>query len=326
MINTRAEGSTMPRIIYCARYMLLFVVCMSLANASFAQTSKIPTAEDLRQMYSDGQYHATLQMISRLLFLKGDAAKNVDRPKLFLLRGDSLVRLGDARRAMTAFQDAEREASPQDPQTALQARASIVILENSRGLTYMPPGITPIDLKTNDGWIQAANAIYDSMWRSSQADLQAAQSAQDMGPIRKVVPTIANLVALDQLTGRDAGQLIPTVRNVGQRARDIITRFLNDQHATVQAVESRADTVLNVDIGTYAWGGGSWSPTVRRGLETPDRDALSAVIDNCNQAFDLALRGKEAAVLLGGEVGKWQIVVDDAAQIRDRAQRVMDAE
>jgi hypothetical protein len=306
--------------------MLLFVACIGLANLSFAQTSKIPTAEDLRQLYNDKQYHPCLQMISKLLYLKGDVAKNnVDRPKLYVLRGDCMVKLKDSRTALKAYQQAEKEATD-DPQTALQARASSLILQNCKGLTYMPAGLTPIDVTTDDGWIQAANAIYDSMLQSSKSDLAAAQSAQDMGPIRKVLPVIANLVALDQLTGRDSGQLVPTVSSIGQRARGIITRFLDNQAATVQAVESRANTVLNYTLGPYPWGVDNWSPSVRRGLETPDRDALTAVVDNCNQALDLAMRGKEGAVLLGGDVGKWQAVADDAAQIRDRAQRVLDAE
>jgi hypothetical protein len=305
--------------------MLFFVVSMSLAGRAFAQTTKIPTADEVRQMYNDGKYHPCLQLISKLLYLKGDVARNVDKPKLLLLRGDCLVKLKDPRTALKAYQQAEKEATL-DPRTALLARASALILQNCRGLTYMPAGATPIDVTTNDGWIQAGSAIYDSTWQNSQADLTAAQSAQDMKPIYKAVPAVTNLVALDEMTGRDPGQLIPTVRNIGRRARDIIKRFLDTQYDTVKAVESRANTVLNVTYGPYPWGADGWSPAVRRGLETPDRDALNQVVDNCNQAFDLAVQGKKAAFLVGGDEGKWQLVADDAAQIRDRAQNVLNAE
>jgi hypothetical protein len=187
------------------------------------------------------------------------------------------------------------------------------------------PGISPIDVSTDEGWKQAAAAIYDSTWKSSQSDLTAAQSAQDIGPILNVVPTIANLVALDQITGRDPSELVPTIKSIGQRARDIIGRVLARQEARIASVEKYANTVLNYTLGPYPWADG-WSPTVRRGLETPDRDTLNQVIDATNQAYDLAVQGKKAGFLVGHDEEKWQAVADRAAQVRDHAQWVLDAE
>ena len=303
----------------------LFAVSAILATASFAfsQTITVPTADQLRQMYDAGQYHPCLQEISRLLFLKGEIATHVDRPKLLLLRGDCLVKLKDSRTALKAYKDAEAAATL-DPPTWLLARAGTVILQNCRGLTYMPPGIQPIDVTTDDGWKQAAAAIYNATWQRSQSSLAAAQSAQDIAAIHSVVPTITNLVALDRVTGADPSQLIPTVRSIGQRARDIIARFLAQQDQITSGVERNADVVLNVTL-PYPWWG-RWTPAVRQGLSTPDRDNLNQVVDSATQAYDLAMQGKKAAFLVGGMEGKWQELADFAIQVRDHAQRVLDAE
>jgi hypothetical protein len=146
-----------------------------------------------------------------------------------------------------------------------------------------------------------------------------------MGPIIRVVPTITNLVALIRVTGADTSQLVPTIRSIGQRARDMISRTLAQQDAATSSVEKNADVVLSVTIGPYPFYNG-WSPTVRQGLNTPDRDALSKVIDTATQAYNLAVQGKRAAFLIGGEEGKWQAIIDQAIQTRDHAQRVSDAE
>jgi hypothetical protein len=304
------------------RSLLLAAILLSAPCLASAQTPTIPTAEQLRMLYGDGRYHACLQEISRLLFLKGAAAANVNRPELLLLRGDCLVKLKDSRTALKAYQEAEKAAT-HDPETALWARAGVLILKNCRGLSYMPPGVQPIDVTTDDGWKQAAGAIYDNIWRNSQSDFRAAQSASDISPIIRVVPTITDLVALIRVSGADSSQLKPMAANIGQRARDIIGRLLNQLDGTTAAVERSADVVLNVTY-TYSWYGG-W-PAVRQGLSTPDRDALSQVVDTASQAYDLALQGKEAAFLVGGNEDKWQATADWAADTRDHAQRILDAE
>jgi hypothetical protein len=306
------------------RYLFVVMVILIVADLAPAQTITIPTTEQLRELYDVGQYHLCLQEISKLLFLKGEIATHVDRPKLLLLRGDCLVKLKDSRTAMKAFKDAEAAATL-DPATWLLARAGTVILQNCRGLTYMPPAVDPIDVTTDNGWKQAAAAIFNATWQSSQSSLAAAQSAQDMSAIYPVVPTITNLVALNRVTGADPSQLIPTVRSIGQRAREVIRQFLAQQDQITSSVQQNANVVLNVTL-PYSWWNQTWSPAVRQGLSTPDRDNLNQVIDSANQAYNLAMQGKKTAALVGGLEGKWQELADLAIQTRDRAQGVLDAE
>jgi hypothetical protein len=306
------------------RCFLLVAIGLMLTDRISAQTMKIPTAEELREVYDAGQYHACLQQISRMLFLKGAPTAGVDRPKLLLLRGDCLVKLKDSRTAMKAYNEAEAAASL-DPATALRARGGAIILKNCRGFTYMPPGVQPIDVTTDDGWKKAAGAIYDATWQSSQSDLLAAQTAQDIAPIVRVVPTITDLVALIQISGADSGQLAPMVKNIGERARGIISRVLAQQEAATAAVANNADIVLTVTVGPK-WNNGQWVSPIRQGLTTPDRDALLKIIGAATQAYNLAVQGKEAAFLVGGNEEKWQAVVDQAANVRDHAQLVLNAE
>src|SRR5271170_4071986 len=108
---------------------LLFAILLTcgISTFTFAQVSQLPTEPQLRSIYDTGAYHACLQQISRLLALKGRAAAGVEREKLFLLRGDCLVKLRDSRTAVKAFAQAE---SSDDPDTSLRARAGLIILRS----------------------------------------------------------------------------------------------------------------------------------------------------------------------------------------------------
>jgi hypothetical protein len=312
--------------IWCWRCVLVMAVAMLPIRRASAQSAAIPTTDDLRAVYDAGQYHACLQEISRLLFLKGAPAEGVDRAKLLLLRGHCLVKLKDRRTALKALADAEKQARVAfDPETALRARAAILILDNCRGLTYMPAGAEPIDVTSEDGWKAAAGSIYDAMWQDSRADLRAAATAQEMAPIFKVVPTLTDLVALGHVSDRDPGELSPLGRKIGGRAREVILRVLAEQDHATARIEANADVVLSTTVGPI-WGKKRWGWPIRRGLATPDRDALTKIIDIANQAFDMAVQAREVAFLLGGDMDRWQAVVDQAVRTRDYAQYVLDAE
>ncbi len=311
-----------PKLLHWRCFLVLLGVFA--ISPAWAQTVTIPTTAQLRELYTAGQYHPCLQQISRLLFLKGAPATGVDRPSLLLLRGDCLVKLQDSRAAIKAYKDAETAAAD-DPPTALRARGGALILQNCRGLTYQPPGGQSIDVTTDDGWKQAAAAIFDATWQSSQDALRAAQTAQDIAPIFQVVPRITDLFALANVSGVDRTQLVTLTRSIGQRGREIILRVLAQQSAATANVQQNADVILSTTIGPTTWGWGS-GITVRQGLSTPDRNTLSNIIDVCSQAYSVAVQGREAAFLVGGNEGKWQDVVDQAAKVRDQAQNVLDAE
>jgi len=304
---------------------LVMTLAMLPMRRAAAQPAAIPTTDDLRAVYDAGQYHACLQEISRLLFLKGAPAEGVDRAKL-LLRGHCLVKLKDRRTALKAFADAEKQARVDfDPETALRARAGILILDNCRGLTFMPGGAGPIDVASDDGWKAAAGSIYDAMWHDSRADLRAASTAQEMAPIFRVVPTLTDLVALGHVSQRDPGELAPLGRKIGSRAREVILRVLAEQDHATARIEANADVVLSTTVGPIR-GKKRWGWPIRRGLATPDRDALTNIIDIANQAFDMAVQAREVAFLLGGDMDRWQAVADQAVRTRDYAQYVLDAE
>ena len=235
------------------------------------------------------------------------------------MRGDCLVKLGDSRTALKAFTQAE---ASDDTETSLKAHAGVVILQSCRGLSYMPRGVEPIDVTTNQGWSQAAGAIFDVKYRASQKEIKAAETAQEMAPIISVVPTITDLTALNLVAGGDSGQFAASFRSIGQRARDIISRELAKQDRIIAQIEQRADTIVQT---SHSWGYG-WSIDIRAGLGTNERDALNQVVAVAQQANTLAVDGKQMANILGGDEPSWQAVIDAAFGTADRAQSVLDAE
>src|SRR5689334_4614100 len=64
------------------------------ANAGVGANA-LPTTDEIHELFKDQKYKETLQRLSRVLALKGEAAKAYDRHDLLRLRGETQLKLKD---------------------------------------------------------------------------------------------------------------------------------------------------------------------------------------------------------------------------------------
>ena len=299
----------------------IFFLCFIFLSGSWMRTSisraaALPTEADLRAMYDAGQYHDCLRQIASLLALKGEAAKSVPTDKLLLLRAHCNIQVGNANGALKTFQTVANAA---DPDLALEGRAGVILLQNSKALVYRQPGKTPLDLKTDEGWKGAARALFDQQYDAAKNSIDAAQSAQQLPPIMNVLGTRADLTALDRAAGGDGSRIAPQVDKIDQRARDLIVRELNNCQNETTKLEARADEQIPLRRGERALG-----LSDRRGLQDAELDRLAQIIDTASMAYRAALAGQEAARVLAKSTDAWQSVIDLAFTTGQHAQMVLD--
>jgi hypothetical protein len=297
----------------------VMALAWSFLPSAFAQNSKAPSERELRDMYDNGQYHSCLQWISRLLVLKGDAANGYDHGRLLLLRGDCQVQIGDGNRALAAYKEAQ---AVRDPDTALAGLAGVLLIQNSRALSYKPKGSGPIDLKDPDGWKKAAVDLFAVKYDAAEQAIDSAQGAQLLDSIISVMPQLAELAALDRASGGDGRRLAPTINKVDQRARDLMTRTLTPLDANTSRIEAAANELIAVPRRRDR----SRMTQDRRGLLDADRNTLNQTISTASAVYQAALQGQEAARVLNGKQDAWQPIIDQAYTMMNHAQAVLDAD
>ena len=113
-------------------------------EARAADPEPLPTPEQLHKLFNDGQYQPLLQKLVRVLQLKGTAAQGYDRIDLLMLRGEVFLRLKQQPKAIESFDAALTEIaaadpkSPVDPKVAAVARATELLVKQSKQYVYTP--------------------------------------------------------------------------------------------------------------------------------------------------------------------------------------------
>lgn len=297
------------------------LIGVMLVSRLSAAAPPMPTINELQQMYDAGQFHICLQQIARVLPGSARPGSSHDRFQLMLLRGECLMRLGARPDAYRAFQAAQ--ASP-ETKTALTARANVLVIEASNRFSYTPPGGgQPIDIQDPSSRRKAMAALFDANLQKYRPQIDSATSAPSLGPIIDVVPKLKDLAALEiTATGKDA-EILPALRAIGARARDLISDALKQVDAQVAQVEQRSDE----PIMAQATAGSPWWVTAgRRGLDTNDRRQLEDAIASADSIYNATLQGRVTADALGGKVELWSALVDRAHDIGSRARGVLAAE
>lgn len=307
---------TRPRRIVLS---LLLSCFMLPANARAQGAPPLPTKDDLNGMYNAGQYRLCLQQIARVM--RQLDRNSTDRYALLLLRGDCLLQLHDGATAKEAYKDAQKSA---DLDQAAEAYAMSFLISNSPGLKYTPGGGgEPISIIDRASRKLAMQALLTDQLQSSGIEIRAALTAQDMQPIFQVWPKLRALYALEVVSTGRTDQVEPLFREVGQSARDVLSRQLSIMNQKLQQIATKS---VQPGGATVVQAGGAWwedPGLVRMGLTPDDRQTLREILDYCPQLIDNAQHGLSIAQRLGGEPQAWQAIIDQANQIAEQANSVL---
>ena len=270
-------------------------------------------------MYDAGQYHICLQQINRVSRLKGPPAEAYDRDQLQLLRGECFVRLKARPEAFKAFRAAQESSNPK---VALPARANLLTLQASPSWKF-DSGSGPIDVIDPTSRKHAMSALFDAELKKAEPAIRAAQNAQSLVPIIDAVPKLKDLTALEiTATGEDK-VIFPQFAAVGTRARELIGSGLQALESQIASIESRANEPA---VLTSVGGGPWWVSAGRRGLDSPDRDALEQAVDTASRLCTAVQHGVVISQALNGNVQVWQELLAHSSDVLTHAQNVLDAE
>jgi len=294
-----------------------FVGWLALAAVSvLASTGALaapPTADEIRVQAAAGNHSAALGMISQALTLKGPAAEGIDRYELLMLKGESLLQLGQAKYAADAFEDASEATN--EPVKSATAKAGEVIIRRSLFLKYVPktgPDIAPIDIKPPEQRRKAMLAARNDTLASIKLKIDAALKADDLEPTMALLPALRDVVTLEVGGAGELGESKPIFVALGTRARALIAQELKGSRAHVEELNAAASEIV-----------GFGYQVSRRGLYSRERKDLAAMTEYIRQIESVSRDGLRIARMFGGEVGEWEHLATNAADLTLRIETIL---
>ena len=203
---------------------LCIVAALAFLAAPVRADDPPPTFDAARALYADGNYKDALAAISQLQQLTGKAAEGLDRFALFMLKGETQLRLHDGASALNAFVLSFKEAATADQKD--QSLAMQDLLRRSANEMYHPrlnaDGSEYTDVKT-----------YDITDLAARKEAFAALLIDEMTPFAKNFEQIKSTGTLAQIV--DYLKQLPTIRAVEKTVTtksdkcDAITTALRDR-------------------------------------------------------------------------------------------------
>lgn len=286
-----------------------------------APTAQLPTIAELQEKLKAGKTAEVLTSVTKLLALRGDAAKAYDRSDLFSLRGEATLRNKTIPPAADAFASAAKEAT--DPKKKAIARGTEILLRKSKttGYTPKPQARTaagpstrptgPIPIIEEEDRKQALAALYTDEMTVLEPKLKAAGAGNTLIPVIEVARSLSDLGAIE-MAGTGANEQTKTVGgNLGKHAHTLIkdgltamtdrTEKIWQSASKTQRVEDQYNTTFNM-----------------AGLTSIDANNLKDVIATSEKILVVATQ-------LGEATGSEELKADGPAaeKIRDRAKEVL---
>src|SRR5687768_7740501 len=101
-----------------------------------ASAPALPSMDEIRRLYEARRDPEVLKALSRVINLRGDAAKDYDRHQLWLIKGETHLRMKAAKPALLAFREAA--AAAPDDRTRAEAEATALLVKRAKNLVFTP--------------------------------------------------------------------------------------------------------------------------------------------------------------------------------------------
>ena len=316
-------------------------------GAANAGTNALPTTDEIHQLFADGKYKETLQRLSRVLALKGEAAKAYDRHSLLRLKGEAQLKLKDVTGAAASFEQAAKEA-PDDKARAVDL-ATQVVIKRSKNLTFMPTpkkGAKPGDKAADKGPDKAGDkagpvdiadpamrkhafaALFAEQKAEVEPRVKGAKDAKTLPPVVDALQAAGGLRNLELAATDDDAQVKAMVQELTARAEKMMGGAVRDMADAVTQIEESANrlqevlTPVRIGPGGAGGGGGAYAERSykKRGLTTPDIKDLRRVISDCQKLVPAA---KELVDKLGESGEPFKQIGKDAVDVGNQAQKVL---
>jgi hypothetical protein len=298
--------------------------------AAAGAAEAMPSTKDVRAALDKGDAVEALRLVSRLLPLRGAAAKNIDRYELLTLKAEAHLRLKAGDAAAQAFRLAAEQAD--DRERAAVARATEQLIRRSHGLVYTPriavkgqaANRDPIDVIDPEKRKAALRAMFADEMAELAPKLHAAKAAKTLPPALKAMQAARDLSTLELAANGSADQVNGVVEELKQSCKDLLTRAMERTTKRVDQITQMAnDPEIVRQVFPNPLGGFEVDVAERRrGLKRQDIAQLKGLADTCDE---VAAGGKAVARAAGANESEMEDVVEAAEDLRMHIRRMLRA-
>lgn len=207
-----------------------------------------PSPEDIQEAFDAGDYQGTLQKVGRVINLKGDAAAGYDKYTLWMLKGESHLRLKQLKQAGEAFgmaakatDDDAEGAKARATQRMLAAAKSYQVKRSSLRRGEKPQSADILDPAQRE---QAFRILYEDARVETGPAIKAALKARDLPPIANALKALADGHDLEVAATGGKAELSGAREDVTRRARELIDRELSDMRERVETIREEANKTI----------------------------------------------------------------------------------
>jgi hypothetical protein len=283
--------------------------------------AKPATLSDARDAFDQGQYPRALQLVTRVLAAKGEAAKGLDRYELLVLKGESHLRLKNSPAAAEAFDEAAKFAA--DEKTAALARAMGELVRRSKGSLYTPPAEKgappprPIDITDRSQRVAAFAAMFRESEPKVSAAAEAARRGVELPKMLEALRMLWDLRTLEVAATDGDAESKKLGAELAEKARYVMARAVAQMGDTVSQIESSASQVYE-DVRPA--GGAAYANSNVVGLGKDDIHTLRQIAADCDRIAGVAADLKSIAPSDQGDA--LRALRDDAAAVASNAREV----
>ena len=300
------------------------------AGADAGVADATPSPQDVRVALDEGNPAEALRLLSRLLPLRGAAAKAVDRYELLTLKAEAHLRLKAPNAAAQSFRLAAEQT--EDPGRAALARATEQLVRRSHGLTFTPRHAPkgqparpePIDIADPKNRPAALRAMFADDMAELAPKVQAAKAAKTLPPALKAMRAARELATLELAANGSADQVNGVVEELKQSCKGLLARAMERTTKRVDQITEMANDPEAVrQVFPNPLGGFDVEVAERRrGLKRQDVTLLKELADTCDQ---VTAGGKAVAQAAGADEAEFEDVVEAAEDLRMHIRRMLRA-
>ena len=264
-----------------------------------------PSAPAIRGAIERGEYVSAVKMASQALRERWAAAQRAERYELLMLKGEALTDAGSPGYAVYAFDAAMRAADGTDQLAAARAESLLAGQAARRSPKPAPAPVPPPNLEVRK---RAMRELYQSLYPQTVPKVREAATEKTLPPMYDLLPSLLDLAALELTAEGGLEKTLPLLRQLGDRARQLIGDELDRINADVDRIElSSGEIEVITDGGIIG----------RRGLYTADRRTLEGM-----QPYLMRI---EAVTRDGRGIGELVRDPDGVAAWKDLGVRASDA-
>jgi hypothetical protein len=301
------------------------LVCTLLlaAGAPLARADAPPTLEELKKLAADKQWREVMAAAARITALKGDPARDKERPEVWALKAEAQIQTNQLSPASDSFASASKEGAA-TPEKKDEFLALSMLMDKSDGRGYHPkptkedPSPVSIDIKDPANRPAAIKKLFET--ELSELKKSLAKAKDSMSAMKGFAKDAKELQPIERAADGSTAKIDELVHDgLGTLSKSVVD-WCDKQKTDIERIVKNADEMIYVE-------GAKKGERVmrRRGLTGNDRQVLGNTVDAC---VKLAGSYDQLIGVLGdafkGDISslppKIQAVHDDAkSALRDRA-------